>query len=300
MNDAAPVEGLVPARDRSLSFAVPARDVRGRLVRLDTSINAILAAHQYPPVLAQLLGEALVVTALLGATLRETGGGLTVQAQADGAVSLMVCDYNAGQLRGYLRGDPDTPAGDLACQFGSGHLAITLDPTDASERYQGIVPLEGANIGDAIESYFRSSEQLPTLIRAHVAGDAATGYSAGGLLLQYLPRSEDGKARLFAQDDGLAEPLDWQHMRTLAATIKDTELVDPMLSEETLLWHLFHEEDVRLQLGPTPARGCRCSIAHIKDVIERFPESERIEMRGADGLIGVDCQFCARVWKIAA
>ncbi len=300
MSDAALKEGLAPIRDRSLSFAVPARDVRGRVIRLDASVNAILAAHDYPPALAQLLGEALVVTAMLGATLREDGGGLTLQAQADGPVSLLVCDYNAGALRGYLRGEPDTPAGDLAAMFGDGHLAITLDPTDASERYQGIVPLEGASIADAIEQYFRSSEQLPTLIRTAMAGDAATGYSAGGLLLQYLPRGEEGRARLFAEDDGSAEPEDWQHMRTLAATVTAAELTDTGLAEEALLWRLFHEEEVRLTPGPTPTRGCRCSLAHIRDVIERFPEAERADMRGPDGLIGVDCQFCARVWKIDA
>jgi molecular chaperone Hsp33 len=293
-------EGLAPVRDRMVGFSVAARDVRGRLLRLDASINAILAAHDYPPALARLLGEALVVTALLGATLRENGGGLTLQAQSDGPVTLLVCDYNAGQLRGYLRGDPDTPVGDLTTMFGKGHLAITLDPTDASERYQGIVPLEGGSIGDAIEQYFRSSEQLPTLIRAAVAGDSTVGYSAGGLLLQYLPRGEEGRARLFAEDDGAPEPEDWQHMRILAGTVTPEELTDIDLGEEALLWRLFHEEEVRIAPGPMPSRGCRCSIAHIKDVIERFPEAERADMRGEDGLIGVDCQFCSRVWRIEA
>ncbi len=293
-------EGLAPVRDRCLSFTVPARNVRGRIIRLDASINAILAAHDYPSALAHLLGQALVVTAMLGATLRENGGGLTLQAQGDGPVSLLVCDYNAGQLRGYLRGAPDTPAGDLAEMFGAGHLAITLDPTDASERYQGIVPLEGASIAAAIEQYFKDSEQLPTLIRTAVQGDAVTGYSAGGLLLQYLPRGEEGQRRLFAEDDGTPEPEDWQHMRTLAETVKANELTDPELTEEVLLWRLFHEEEVRLQPGPTPTRGCRCSLTHIRDVIASFPEAERADMCGEDGMIGVDCQFCSRVWKVAA
>lgn len=223
-----------------------------------------------------------------------------MQAQSSGPVTLLVCDYNAGQLRGYLRGDPDTVAGDLSTMFGAGHLAITLDPTDASERYQGIVPLEGASIAEAIEQYFRSSEQLPTLIRTAVGGNTVTGYSAGGLLLQYLPRGEEGGTRLFADDDGAPEPEDWQHMRMLASTVTPDELNSPDLSEEALLWRLFHEEEVRLMPGPTPTRGCRCSLAHIQDVITRFPEAERADMRGPDGLIGVDCQFCARVWRIAA
>ncbi len=300
-----PLEGLAPVADRTLSFAVPDRNARGRLARLDATLDTILSAHAYPPPLARLLGEALVLTALLGATLREgagDGAGLTLQAQASGgAVDLLVCDYAAGQLRGYLRAADDAviaDGADLSAIFGEGHLAITLDPTDAAERYQGIVPLEGASLTAAVEDYFRNSEQLPTLIRTAVAHDAANGWTAGGVLLQYLPKGETGQTRLFAADTGAAEPADWQHMRVLAGTVTPAELTDPSLSFETLLWRLFHEEQVRIVPGPVPSRGCRCSIAHIRDVIGRFPEAERATMRGDDGKIGVDCQFCARTFTV--
>ncbi len=298
-------EGVAPTADQMLSFAVPARDVRGRVVRLDAALGAILAAHAYPPAQARLLGEALLLTALLGATLREGAGyaaGLTLQAQSTGGpIELLVCDYSAGQLRGYLRARdgrvmPDD--GDLGALFGSGHLAITLDPTAESERYQGIVPLEGTSLTAAVEAYFRNSEQLPTLVRTAVAEDGPFGRVAGGMLLQYLPRGEAGRARLFAEDEGAPEPPDWQHMRTLAATITDAELADPALSGEDLLWRLFHEEQVRVAPGPVPARGCRCSVAHIKDVLGRFPEAERATMRGDDGKISVDCQFCSRTFAV--
>jgi molecular chaperone Hsp33 len=294
------IEGLAPILDANLGFSVPARDVRGRIVRLDTSLAAILAAHDYPAPLAATLAEALVTTALVGATLRDTIGGLTLQAQSSGPLDLLVCDWNAGALRGYLKGAHDTPAGSLEAMFGEGHLAVTLDQTDTNERYQGIVPLEGSGIAAAIEQYFRASEQIPTLIRAHLGGDASTGYFAGGILLQYLPRGEDGQSRRFAQDDGQPEPADWQHMRTLAATITADELANPDLSPEALLWRLFHEEEVRLFPGAPPTRGCRCSPEHITDVLTRFPEAERIDMRGPDGTIGVDCQFCSKVWRIHA
>lgn len=302
------VEGLAPTGDTMLGFTVPERDVRGRIVRLDAALAAILGPHDYPPALAALLGEALVVTALLGATLREdggasdggAGGGITLQAQAEGPVELLVCDWKAGQLRGYLAGDSATAAGDLAAMFGEGHLAVTLDASTTSERYQGIVPLEGIGIAQAIEQYFRVSEQLPTLIRVALRPGPGGAMVAGGLLLQYLPRGEEGRARLFAEDEGAPEPPDWQHMRTLAATVRDEELADAALAPEELLWRLFHEEEVRLFPGIAPSRGCRCSPAHIEAVLKRFPEAERADMRGDDGLIGVDCKFCARVWKIAA
>ena len=277
-----------------------ARNVRGQMVRLDTALNAVLAAHAYPPPLARLLAEALLVTALLGAILRRDGGQVTLQAQAKGGpVDLLVCDYRAGEVRGYLAFDADAVIADgqpLDKLFGDGHLAITLDATAASERYQGIVPLEGASIAEAIEGYFANSEQLPTLIKVAVAGDAATGWIAGGLLVQHLARREQDGERLDVAD---LHP-DWRHIATLAATTRDAELTDPDLIAESLLWRLFHEEEVRVTEAAAPTRGCRCNPAHIRSVIESFPETERADMRGPDGMIGVDCKFCARVWQIAA
>lgn len=294
------VEGLAPMADRSLGFSVVVRNVRGQMVRLDTALNAVLAAHDYPAPLARLLAEALTVTALLGATLRQNDGQLTLQAQAKGgAIDLLVCDYRGGAVRGYLSFNKDMVFDDgmtLPQLFGSGHLAITLDQTTASERYQGIVPLEGDSLGHAIEGYFANSEQLPTLIRVGVSGSSETGWIAGGLLVQHLARRELGGERL----DVVELHPDWQHVSTLAATTSTAELTDPDLAPESLLWRLFHEEEVRITEGATPMRGCRCSMAHIQDVIKSFPEPERAEMRGDDGKISVDCKFCSKVFAISA
>nr|WP_295663409.1 Hsp33 family molecular chaperone HslO [Polymorphobacter sp.] len=290
-------EGVAPVADRVLGFSVGARNVRGRVVRLDAALNAVLAAHDYPPPLATVLGEALVLTALLGATLREDEGQLTLQAQSKGGpVDLLVCDYRAGAVRGYLRHDGSdvAPGLDLNTLFGEGHLAITLDPTAAAERYQGIVPLEGASLAEAAEGYFANSEQLPTLIRLAVRWDATTGWVGGGLLVQHLARSEIGGERLSIAD---MNP-DWQHVLALASTMSDDELTDLSLSEETLIWRLFHDEEVRVVPGPVPTRGCRCTLAHIKDVLSSFPPEERAEMAGDDGRIKVDCAFCARVFAV--
>ncbi|TRW16844.1 Hsp33 family molecular chaperone HslO [Glacieibacterium frigidum] len=295
------LETLAPAADRSLGFSVAARNVRGRVVRLDAALNAVLSAHAYPQPIANLLAEALTLTALLGGTMQDGAGSLTLQAQSSGgAVDLLVCDYANGQVRGYVRHDPEMlgDAHDLPGLFGTGHLAITLDASATSERYQGIVPLEGASLSDAITGYFEGSEQLPTLVRVAVSGDAATGWIAGGILIQHLARSEIGGERLaVAIDEGRAHP-DWEHVVALASTVSPAELTDPELSAETLLWRLFHEEEVRVVEGLVPARGCRCSPAHIATVLGKFPEAERAEMRGDDGKIRVDCEFCARTWVI--
>ena len=292
-----PLEGVAPVADRVLGFSVGQRNVRGRVVRLDAALNAVLAAHDYPASLATLLGQALVLTALLGATLREDEGQLTLQAQSKGGpVDLLVCDYRAGAVRGYLRHDGSEVATglDLEALFGDGHLAITLDPTAAAERYQGIVPLEGASLAEAAEGYFVHSEQLPTLIRLAVRWDDTTGWVGGGLLVQHLARSEIGGERLSVAD---LNP-DWQHVLALSSTMSDAELTDLSLAEETLVWRLFHDEEVRVTVGSVPTRGCRCTLAHIRDVLSSFPDAERAEMAGDDGRIKVDCAFCARVFAV--
>ena len=293
-------EGIAPTADRSLGFMVPARNARGQVVRLDATLNAILAAHPYPEPLIRLLAEALTLTALVGAAMKQDDGQVTLQAQAKGGiVELLACDWRAGELRGYLKHDAQALVLEglsLPALFGKGYLAITVDQAVSDERWQGIVPLEGATLAEALEAWFSQSEQLPTLMRVGINGSAATGWLAGGLMVQHLARAEIGGERL---DAGEQHP-DWSHIEALAATTSTAELTDAELSAEALLWRLFHEEQVRVVPGPTPVKGCRCSAAHIRDVLMRFPEAERAEMRDDKGLISVDCQFCSRVFGIAA
>src|SRR6266550_3432353 len=181
--------------DVALGVAIPSRDARGRIARLGPVVDSILASHAYPPAIEQLLAEALTLTALLGSLLKEPQGQLTLQAQTEGGiVDLMVCDYLGGELRGYVRHDGERLAEasaepTLEELFGQGYLAITFDQPLASERYQGIVPLEGKNLGEAAQSYFAQSEQIPSLVR--LAAEKGGGHwSAGGLLLQHLPEDE--------------------------------------------------------------------------------------------------------------
>jgi molecular chaperone Hsp33 len=293
-------EGIAPTADRTLGFMVPARNARGMVVRVDATLNAILAAHAYPEPLIKLLAEALTLTALVGATMRQDDGQVTVQASAKGGVvDLLACDWRAGELRGYMKFDDQATVSEgmsLPELFGKGYLAVTVDQASSEERWQGIVPLEGHGLAAALEGWFGQSEQLPTLMRIGVAGSAATGWLAGGLIVQHLARAEIGGERL---DSGEQHP-DWEHVAALAATTTAEELTDAELSAEALLWRLFHEEQVRVVPGPKPVKGCRCSQAHIRDVLLRFPEAERVGMRGETGLIAVDCQFCSRVFQIAA
>ena len=286
--------------DRLLQFTLPDRHARGRVVRLGPVLEEILAAHDYPPTLKHLLGEALVLTALMGSLLKDEGSQLTLQAQSDdGIVSLLVCDFRGGELRGYARHDAGRFAGlganpSLEALFGGGYLAITFDLPATDQRYQGIVPLEGLSLSEAVERYFAQSEQVPTLIRSAVRAGHG-GCIAGGLLVQHLPDGEEGRERLHARMD---HP-EWEHVAALAGSTRHDELVDPELSLEALVWRLFHEErDVRVLPGDSVTRGCRCSVVHFEEVLARFPKEDRNDMRDEHGVIRVDCAFCSREFLI--
>lgn len=284
--------------DTAVGFALPGRHARGRLVRLGPVLDEVLAAHAYPAPIARILSEALTLTALLGAMLKEAGGQLTLQAQTEaGIIDLLVADYKAGEVRGYVRFDRERLAAaealpSLADLFGKGYLAITFDQAVSNERYQGIVPLEGDSLADAAQNFFSQSEQIPSLVRLAVDD---TGHVAGGILLQHLPEGEEGRERLHTRLD---HP-EWDHVRILAETIRGNELVDRELPLETLLWRLFHEEEEVRVLSTVPlVRGCRCSADYVQGVIARFSAEERADMVDEAGVIKVDCEFCSRIFSI--
>lgn len=305
--------------DRAMGFTIPARHARGRIVRLGPVLDEVLAAHAYPPVIARLLGEALVLAALLGSMLKDAHGQLTLQAQTEnGAVSLLVADYKpeavdgseAGAVRGYAEFDADRLA-DLGAEpslfglFGKGFLAITFDQdrseTETGGRYQGIVPLEGGSLAEAAEHYFFQSEQIPSFVQIDVARGGPDGandgrWSAGGLLVQHLPDGEVGRDRLHVRHD---HP-EWEHVQILAQTLRAEELTDPRLPLVDVVWRLFHEEpEVRQTSDLALVKGCRCNIAHFRDVLSRFPGAERAEMADEAGNINVDCAFCSRVFPVS-
>lgn len=288
--------------DKLLGFTLPERNARARLVRLDGVIDDVLAAHDYPAPITHLLSEALVLGALMGGLLKSEGDGaqLTMQAQTkSGVVSLLVCDFRGGALRGYADFDSDALSNlganpPLSALFGQGYLAITFE-TGGGQRYQGVVPLEGDTLAEACEAYFSQSEQVPTLIRVASRSNALGG-SAAGLLIQHLADGEEGRERLHVRMD---HP-DWEHVATMAGTISHNELLDSALSLEAIAWRLFHEEEqIRIQPGSQLSRGCRCSPDYYAAVLERFPEEERDSMRNKSGVIAVDCAFCAKTFELA-
>jgi len=287
--------------DVALGVAIPSRNARGRIVRLGDTVDAILSAHDYPPVIERLLAEALVLTTLFGSLLKEEGGQVTLQAQTEnGAVELLVCDYFNGEVRGYVRHDGDRlaefgPSPTLFSLFGKGYLAVTFDHPKMEERYQGIVPLEGESLAQAAQNFFAQSEQIPSIVRLH-AEKVDGRWIAGGLLFQHLPEGEEGRERLHTRLD---HP-DWPHVAILAGSVKPEELTDPALALEDIVWRLFHEEEeVRTLAGVPLKRGCRCDPDYVRSVIARFPAEERADMVGDNGMITVDCEFCSSKFHFA-
>ena len=286
--------------DVALGVTIPSRHARGRAARLGPVVDAILANHNYPMPLEKLLAEALTLTALLGSLLKDPGGQLTLQAQTKGGIiDLLVCDYLGGELRGYIRHDPALMADaardpSLRSLFGDGYLAITFDQPATDERYQGIVPLEGESLAHAAQSYFSQSEQIPSIVRLAVEKGPA-GWTTGGLLFQHLPEGEEGRERLHTRMD---HP-EWEHVAVLAGSVRVDELTDGALGLDELVWRLFHEEpEVRILPPVALNRGCRCDPDYVRSVIARFPAEEQAEMADEEGIIRVNCEFCATSFPI--
>jgi molecular chaperone Hsp33 len=287
--------------DRALGFTIAARHARGRVVRMGPVLDEILSAHAYPPAIEALLAEALTLAALIGSTLKDAGGQLTLQAQTDGGVvKLLVCDYRGGEVRGYVQFDaerlaegPQDPT--LFALFGQGYLAITFDRAATKERYQGIVPLDGATLAEAAQNYFIQSEQIPTLIRVGIMRDEKGHHVSGGLFLQHLPEGEDGRERLHVRLD---HP-EWEHVMALGQTMGAGELADSSIPLDVLVWRLFNEEEeVRLLPAAPLVRGCRCSPDYIASVLSKFSPEEQRSMADENGMIVVDCAFCARTFPV--
>jgi molecular chaperone Hsp33 len=290
------IELNIPHDDLILPFQAEQADVVGRLVKLGPTVDTILSRHDYPEAVSKLLGEAVALTALLGAALKFEGKFI-FQASTDGPVDILVADYQVpGGLRGYARFSPERlaalpPDGRL---LGEGHLAMTIDRGVETERYQGVVPLEGESLTEAADTYFRQSEQLPTFIKLAVARHYRAGsggrpwtWRAGGLLVQKLTR-EGGRSG--TREAAFAEE-DWTRAKALAETVEDHELLDPMLPPDRLLYRLFHEEQVRAFRAIALENYCSCSRARVEELLRRFSAEDLAEMV-VDGEVWVTCEFC--------
>lgn len=293
-----------PAADFVLPFSMPELGLRGRLVKLDSVSARALSAHELPEPVGRTLAETLVLTAMLGSSLK-LDGRLTVQVRGAGPLDLITADYygadepreHAG-LRGYARVDEarlDALGGDSRSferLTGEGVLAITIEPKLGDQSYQGIVSLATRGIAASAEVYFAQSEQLPTTIKlaagpTYVPGNPHPAWRAGGIMLQAIPDS--------SRDDD-----DWERLSLFIETVEDLELLDTSLAAEDLLWRLFHEDAVRVHAPERLGFHCGCDAARVAGILRSYSQNDRDALADVDGVIRARCEFCGAVHAIDA
>jgi len=286
-----------PSADFVLPFELLAAGYRGRLLRLDSVSTRALAAHPLPEAGQRILAEALGLSALLGSSLR-LEGRLSVQIKGNGPLNLLVTDYFAGGgLRGYarIREEQFTEAGnpgDFGRLAGEGALAITIESKKDAQTYQGLVPLSPNGLAASAETYFAQSEQLATMLRLAAApiyrSGAGHGWRAGALMVQAMPGANAEDVR--ASDH-------WRRVGLFLSTLEDIELLDTDVAAESVLWRLFHEEEVRVHSSQPLHFECSCQPERIRTVLKSYPMEELRELPDPDGVIRTRCEFCGSVYE---
>lgn len=311
--------------DRVIPFQVAPLDVRGRAIQLEPMLSSILERHQYPDQVSKLLGEVIVLTVLLGTSLK-FDGRFTVQTQTEGPVSLLVVDFKTPDaVRAYASFDEEKLAHAIENDavspeelLGKGILAMTIDQGNYSQRYQGIVELNGTSLEEVAQAYFRQSEQIPTHVRLAVAeylvpsndgNGSLRKWRAGGVLVQFLPEtndrvtirdipggdaSEDAELPILEERDDL-----WMEAQALVGTIGDDELTDPDIGSEVLLYRLFHEHGVHIYEGPSVSDKCSCNKAKVVGVLKSLSPEELSESWENEKIIS-NCEFCNTNYEITA
>ena len=288
-----------PPGDFVLPFDLPDVGLRGRFVRLDAVSARALSAHTLPEPAARVAAETCVLGTLLGSALK-LAGRLTVQTKSDGPLDLVAADYYGAEpgrpagVRSYARLNEGRYASlgtrTFAAMAGAGVVAITIEPREGGKNYQGIVALERTSLAASAEAYFAQSEQLPTAIRLAAAPLYEPGktahWRAGGFMLQATPEK-----RIDADD--------WDRLSSFVASLEDIELVDTTLAAETVLWRLFHEDEVRVHPAEPIAFRCECDADRIAAVLRAYDGDELEGLADPDGIIRARCEFCGRTHEIA-
>ncbi|MDD9338798.1 MAG: Hsp33 family molecular chaperone HslO [Providencia heimbachae] len=264
-------------QDQLHRFLFEQHAVRGEVITVDETFHHILENHDYPAAVKGLLGELLVATSLLTATLK-FDGDITVQIQGDGPVKLAVINgNNLQQMRGVARVNGPVVAGSTLKQMiGNGYMVITITPSQG-ERYQGIVAMEGETLEECIDAYFLQSEQLPTRLFIRV-GELDGNAIAGGMLLQVLPAADETSHDIF------------EHLVQLTATIKGKELSELDIKE--VLHRLYHEEDVTLYDPQAVGFRCTCSRERCEGSLATLSKEDVIDILQKDGKIDMECEYC--------
>ncbi len=281
--------------DSLLPFQLENSVVRGRIIRLNQVLDGILERHNYPEKVACLLAEATAMAAALGSALK-FDGIFTIQTQTDGPVRRLVVDVTSdGAVRACASYDEEKLA-DLegGALLGQGHLIFTVDQKIKTERYQGVVQLDGKGLTEAFQLYFKQSEQIPTglIFAAHKTKEGH--WQAACLMVQRMPRYGGQESEVPIDDTAIEN--DWLRVMSLMQTCTFEELLDHDLPIEDLLYRLFHEEGVRVYDKINFREECRCSRHKVAGIMQSMSEADIQESVDDNGKISVTCQFCGKAY----
>ncbi|MEJ6747707.1 MAG: Hsp33 family molecular chaperone HslO [Yoonia sp.] len=306
--------GKIAWDDTVLPFQLDASDIRGRVARLDTAFEEILAQHDYPVLIESLVAEMALLTAMIGQSMK-TRWKLSLQVRGDGPARLIATDYYAptadgepARIRAYASYDKETLDHSAVpfSQIGKGYFAILIDQGEDMTPYQGITPIAGGSLASCAQTYFSQSEQLPTRFelsfgRSQVPGETEQ-WRAGGMMLQHMPKaSPEMSGKGGSGEDGLIEASDiltagesenWIRANALLDTVNEIELIGPTVTPADLLLRLFHEEEPRVY-DPQPVKfGCTCSENKVRQSLSIYSAKDIKYMTTDDGTVTADCQFC--------
>ncbi len=310
-------ETSIKSDDAILPFQLARADIRGRVARLDASLETILNQHDYPPAVAALVAEAALLTALIGQTI-DLRWKLSLQVRGDGPIRLIATDYFApetkggpARIRAYAGYDRDAPPPRVADPFsllGAGVFGMMIDQGRDMAPYQGVTPLTGGSLAACAETYFAQSEQIATRFAVTAAEASAPGepsvWRAGGVMVQHLPaagehvRTPDapsGEDGLMTGDDvaAMGDGEDnWRRATMLLETVEAHELLGPHVSSERLLVRLFHEEEPLVHPIQRVAFGCSCSAERVEASMAQYSARDIGHMTDERGKLTADCQFC--------
>ncbi|WOI55962.1 Hsp33 family molecular chaperone HslO [Palleronia sp. LCG004] len=301
--------------DTVLPFQLDASDIRGRVGRLDTTLQQVLSQHDYPPEIEALVAEATLLTALIGQTIK-LRWKLSLQVRGDGPARLIATDYYApgddgtpARIRAYASYDADRLESgvDPFTQIGKGYFAVLMDQGDGTHPYQGITPVAGGSLSSCAETYFAQSEQLPSRFalsfgQAQSPGEGSQ-WRAGGIMLQHMPKASplragadggSGDAGLLRAEDVLDgdEAENWSRANLLLDTVEETELIGPHVEPTDLLVRLFHEEKPRVFDAQPVSFGCTCSADRVRQSLSIYSAKDIAHMTTEEGIVTADCQFC--------
>jgi molecular chaperone Hsp33 len=305
--------------DTVLPFQLDRSDIRGRVVRLDGVLDRILDQHDYPPPVEALVAEAVLLTAMIGQTIK-LRWKLSLQIRGDGPARLIATDYYAptepgqpARVRAYAGFDADRldPAAEPFSQIGKGYFAILIDQGPGTVPYQGITPISGGSLASCAETYFAQSEQLPTRfatsfgLSSHPGG--SEGWRGGGVMVQHMPKASPFATGGGSGDGGLLAASDivegddaenWNRVNMLLDTVEEIELVGPVVHPTDLLVRLYHEEQPRVFEPQTVDFGCTCSEDRVRRSLSIYSAKDIAQMTTDEGIVTADCQFCGAHYEL--